>query len=300
LPGGKRRSVLSAADEHGQPASERALVTAPAIQRQDWQGSTYESRAGRPVYLVDADTDQILDTAILDVADAGAIAVLHPHGGSASVARLRHHRHVDEMSGGRWSWPPREKVLAAYADGLQAIERYAQSVADWSAATPCAQWRAVDLAGHLLAIARYYHALLDAAEVGHHRTGLPRGDDLVAMNARDLARLPQASGPDRIADFLVLASAYGRRVAEADWDRVLGEWNGARPLTLAQHTGLAIGEWHLHAWDLAQTVVQDHRPADAVTVAAGRAARPEPMPVGDPWLATLTLAGRRPATSSRG
>jgi hypothetical protein len=220
--------------------------------------------------------------------------------GIAPVPRLRHYRHVDDAPGRRWRLASREKVLAAYTDGLQAIETYTENVGDWLAPTPCAEWRAVDLAGHLLAIAGYYHALLNAADAGRHRTGLPRGADLAAMNARDLDALSRASGPDRIADFLVLASTYLRRVAAADWNRVLGEWNGAGPLTLAQHMGLAIGEWHVHAWDLAQSAGQDHRPADALTVAVGRAARPEPLPAGDPWLATLTSAGRRPATLGRG
>ena len=119
-------------------------------------------------------------------------------------------------------------------------------------------------AGHLLAIARYY-GLLDAAATGRHRSGLPRGSDLEAMNARDLAALPEGSGPDRIAEFLVLARDYGHRLAGADWRRTLGEWDGIGPLTLAEHTGLAIGEWHIHAWDLARSAGQDHRPADPDT-----------------------------------
>lgn len=192
----------------------------------------------------------------------------------------------------------RQDVLAAYADGLQAIERSANDVTDWLAATPCAQWRAIDLAGHLLAVARYYHGLLDAAAAGRHRTGLPRSDDLQAMNARELAALPEGSGPGRIAAFLVLARGYGRRLAGGDWQQVLGEWDGVGPLTLAEHTGLAIGEWHLHAWDLARSTGKNHRPADPVTVAAGRGVLPEPLPAGDPWVATLVWAGRLPATSS--
>lgn len=192
----------------------------------------------------------------------------------------------------------RNDVLAAFADGLHAVARAAAGVLDWSASTPCVRWRAVDLAGHLLAIAGYYSRLLDAAAAGRPSTGLPRGIDLQNMNDRDLAALPDASGPERIATFLSLARDYGHRLEAADWQQVLGQWNGLGPLTLAEHTGLAVIEWHLHAWDLARSAGHDHRPADPATVAAGRAVLPEPLPAGDPWLATLTWAGRVPTTPS--
>lgn len=190
--------------------------------------------------------------------------------------------------------PGRHKVLAAYADGLEAVEAIAGRVTDWSAPTPCGQWQAVDLAGHLLAIARYFHDLLDAAEAARPRTGLPTGRSLDAMNAHDLIELLPTQGPDRIASFLRVAGHYGRRLAEADWGVTLGEWGGVGPLTVAQHTGLAIGEWHIHAWDLAQSAGQQYRPADPETTAAGRSLLSQ-LPAGDPWLATLIGSGRGPA-----
>jgi len=75
---------------------------------------------------------------------------------------------------------------------------------------------------------------------------------------------------------------------------VLGEWDGLGELTVGEHTAVAVGEWHIHAWDLARSAGVDHRPADPITVAAGRAVLPEPLPAGDPWLATLTWSGRSP------
>lgn len=146
--------------------------------------------------------------------------------------------------------PTRDDVLAAYADGLRAVEVSAAYVDDWSAPTPCTQWRAVDLAGH-----------------------------------------------DRIAAFLVLARDYGRRIAEAGWAEPLGEWNGVGTRTLAEHTVLAVAEWHLHAWDLFSTSGREHRPADPETVAAGRLVLPEHVPQGDPWEATLVWSGRLPELS---
>lgn len=190
--------------------------------------------------------------------------------------------------------PQREDVMAGYDDGLRAIERAVAEITDWTAATPCAEWRALDLAGHLLAIIEYYHRLLDAATAGHRRTGLPVGADLRAMNERDLAALPDNSGPERVTTFLVVARDYGRRLTEADWKETLGEWSGIGAMTIGEHTGLAVGEWHLHAWDLARCGGRDHRPADPATVAAGQAVLGALMPSGDPWVATLTWSGRRP------
>jgi len=103
-------------------------------------------------------------------------------------------------------------VLAAYVDGVRAVEAAAAHVRDWSASTPCAGWRAVDLAGHVLAIARYYHRLLDAAEAGTPLRGLPRGAALQAMNVRDLDSLAPSPGPHRIKAFVELADDYGRRL----------------------------------------------------------------------------------------
>jgi len=190
--------------------------------------------------------------------------------------------------------PHPEVVLAAYDDGLDGIEAAARGVEDWSAETPCAEWKADDLAGHLVAIVRYYHGLLDAVAAGRPLRGLPAGTNLQAINRRDLAVLPPSSGPEWIASFLPLARRYRQRVAAGDWHAILGVWERLGPLTLGEHTGLAIGEWHIHAWDLARAAGRDHRPADPVTVAAGRRILSEQLPGGDPWLATLTRSGRLP------
>ena len=46
----------------------------------------------------------------------------------------------------------RAGVLAAYRDGVTVICELAAQFTDamWLAVTPCSEWRAVDLAGHLL------------------------------------------------------------------------------------------------------------------------------------------------------
>lgn len=186
----------------------------------------------------------------------------------------------------------RERILASYGDGVTAVERVAEAVLDWGATTPCPEWNATDLAGHLLAVTFYYDGLLEAAMAGQPRTELPIGADLAAMNARDLAALPSGTGPARIGEFVVGARRYLDRIAGADWELVLGHWAGVGPLTLGQHTHLAVGEWHIHAWDLARSAGLDHEPADPETVAEGRRVLPQPLPPGDPWPATLAWAGR--------
>jgi hypothetical protein len=59
----------------------------------------------------------------------------------------------------------RAGVLAAYRDGVTVICELAAQFSDahWLAATPCGEWRAVDLAGHLRCVADDYHEYLDDA-----------------------------------------------------------------------------------------------------------------------------------------
>lgn len=98
---------------------------------------------------------------------------------------------------------------------------------------------------------------------------------------------------------MATARHYRHRLAGVQWDLVLGIWDGVGALSVGQHTGLAVGEWHLHAWDLAQVGAQEHRPCDPEVIAAGRQALPKPLPAGDPWTATLRWAGRRAQVGSR-
>ena len=59
----------------------------------------------------------------------------------------------------------RAGVLAAYRDGVTVICELAAQFTDatWLAATPCSEWRAADLAGHLRCVADDYHEYLDDA-----------------------------------------------------------------------------------------------------------------------------------------
>jgi Mycothiol maleylpyruvate isomerase N-terminal domain len=189
----------------------------------------------------------------------------------------------------------RDDVLRAYDDGIASIERISVSMGDYSHPTPCEGWDGADLTGHLLAIARYYHRLLDAACVKHPLHDLPRGARLQAMNAADVAALPDKSGPQRIGEFIGLARQYRARLAGTDWNLVLGYWDGVGAWTIGEHTGLAVIEWHVHAWDLAWSCGLDHRPSAPDIVAAGL--RPLEAPIstdGDQWINTLRATGRRP------
>jgi hypothetical protein len=192
----------------------------------------------------------------------------------------------------------RARVLASYQDALDCFRRVAPaasaSASEWTSPTPCGHWTLHDLAGHVLAIVRYWHRLLDAATAGRPLASLPRGDDLAAMNAADLAALPEHGGEERLGSFLDLAAAHQERIAEADWSLVLGTWSGLGPLTVGQHAGVAIGEWHVHVWDMARGLGADHRPRDAAMVAAGNRALPGADQPGDEWRAVLLRYGRDP------
>jgi Mycothiol maleylpyruvate isomerase N-terminal domain len=196
--------------------------------------------------------------------------------------------------------PSRDQVLAALDDGVRGVEEAAAAASDWRAATPCPGWAAVDLAGHLLAVATYYHRLLDAAERGEPLTDRPTGVALGNMNARDLAALGSptpagAVGPARIAEYARSARGYHSRLQSAEWDRPIATWQGLGTLTVGEHAGVAAGEWHLHAWDLARSAGRHHRPHDPRTVLAARAQllhRVPPDLDGDPWNNLIVLSGR--------
>src|SRR3984885_5087776 len=105
---------------------------------------------------------------------------------------------------------PRAGILAAYRDGVTVICELAAQFTDatWLAPTPCAEWRAVDLAGHLRCVADDYHEYLDDAPVSRLARLMATGADsgklgrkLARQNAAELAALPDAPGPEHIAEF---------------------------------------------------------------------------------------------------
>lgn len=190
--------------------------------------------------------------------------------------------------------PPRAQILPLYVEGVAALGRIGPVVPDWEAPTPCG-WSARDLTGHLLAIARYYHRLLDGVDAGHPLTGLPRGDELAEMNRRDLAILEEDRGQARASLFVDAATAHAARLEEANWGATLGLWAGLGPLLVAEHTAVAVAEWHVHAWDLARAAGLDHHPSDPAAVGRGQGAVGRSVGPGDPWTALLLAYGRDPA-----
>jgi hypothetical protein len=200
-----------------------------------------------------------------------------------------------------------DDVLPLYRDGIGGV---VAAVDGWDderwAALACGQWSALDLAGHLLAVAGWYHDWLDRAQAGDSAPAFDI-DDLAAQNDHALAALAPATGPERIAAFEESALRYADRLP-ACWDLPFGYPRGT--VTAGQHAALACTEWHLHAWDLATSAGRDHRPDDPATlfVAAGetllavqggaKAAVQRPLlPLAakrDPWGQILTRSGRTP------
>ena len=90
-----------------------------------------------------------------------------------------------------------------------------------------------------------------------------------------------ASG-QKVPEILYMGAEYCPYCAAQRWATIValsrfGTWSGLGDLTVGQHTGIAIGEWHVHAWDLARASGTDHRPSDASTVS--RAAIPLRSPL---------------------
>ena len=200
----------------------------------------------------------------------------------------------------------RAGVLAAYRDGITVICELAAQFSDvtWLASTPCAEWRAVDLAGHLRCVADDYHEYLDdapASRLARLMAANAPADSLVRklarQNAAELAALPDAAGPEQIRAFAESARSYGRRLPQS-WDLTHHRYRGTE-VTVGAMAGAACAEWHLHAWDLARSLGKDYRPADPELVqAAWRGGMPQLWPElagwdgDDPWHFLLTASGR--------
>jgi mycothiol maleylpyruvate isomerase-like protein len=202
----------------------------------------------------------------------------------------------------------RAGVLAAYRDGVTVICELAVHFtgATWLASTPCAEWRAVDLAGHLRCVADDYHEYLNDAPdsrlarlmaAGAPADSLAR--KLARQNAAELAALPDAPGYEHIMAFAESARSYGRRLPWA-WDLPHHRYRGIQ-VTVGAMAGAACAEWHLHAWDLARSLGKDYRPADPeLVLAAWQGGTPQLWPVltgcdgDDPWDFLLTSSGRDP------
>jgi hypothetical protein len=200
----------------------------------------------------------------------------------------------------------RARILAAYRDGVTVICELAAQFDDarWLAATPCSEWRAVDLAGHLRCVADDYHEYLDDAPASRlarlMATGAPADSlarKLARQNSAELAALPDATGPEHIAAFAESARSYGRRLP-LSWDLPHHRYRGT-DVTVGAMAGVACAEWHLHAWDLARSLGKDYRPADPeLVLTAWRDGSPQLLTAGpegdDPWHFLLIASGRDP------
>jgi uncharacterized protein (TIGR03083 family) len=204
-------------------------------------------------------------------------------------------------------------VLAAYYDGVTAICRLAErfDAETWAAQTPCPEWRAADLAGHLHCVADDLHEYLDEAPVSRYARLMATGANpdklgrkLARQNAAELAALADAPPEEHIAAFATSARAYAGRVT-AVWELPHHQYRDT-VVTVAGMTAAACAEWHLHAWDLAKALGLDYRPADAAAILdcwrRGMPQLPVPAKAGrtgglsarshDPWHAVLAASGR--------
>jgi uncharacterized protein (TIGR03083 family) len=225
-------------------------------------------------------------------------------------------------------WAP-GPALAAYHAGVMVIGELAAQFSDeaWANPTPCPEWRAADLAGHLRCVADDYHEYLDDAPVSRLARLMARSTSpeslarkLARQNTAELAALADATGPEHIAAFAVAARAYASRVLPV-WDLPHHRF-GDTVVTVGGMVGAACAEWHLHAWDLAVALGKAYQPAtpeilvagwragmphlplDAGTAAApcgvaagGPGARPGAgtgAVVADGWRALLRISGRLP------
>ncbi len=219
--------------------------------------------------------------------------------------------------------PDPGKLLAAYEAGIAAVCRITAHLdqAGWAAQTPCPEWRAFELAGHLRCVADDLHEYLDAAPVsryarlmgtGAHADSLIR--KLARQNAAELAALADAPPDEHIEAFAASARRYATRLP-AIWDLPHHQYRDI-VVTVGGMAGAACAEWHLHASDLAAATGTGYRPADPDVILAGWAGGMPHLPVAAPtgrlaawhsrhadsWQAVLAASGRGAvlAPASRG
>jgi uncharacterized protein (TIGR03083 family) len=194
------------------------------------------------------------------------------------------------------------RAPAAYQAGIAAIVEFAAhfSAHTWNAQTPCPEWRAADIAGHLRCITDDYHEYLDEAPVSRFSRLMATGAQgekierkLARQNAAELAALPDVPPAVHISAFAESAARYVCRLGP-----LLAlphhSYQG-RVITVAGMGGMALVEWHVHAWDLAWALGESYRPADPEAVLAGWLAGIPHVAVAaadDPWRAVLRSAGR--------
>jgi uncharacterized protein (TIGR03083 family) len=194
-----------------------------------------------------------------------------------------------------WALGP---ALAAFHAGVTVVcELAAQFTGDgWAAPTPCPEWRAGDLAGHLRCVADDLNEYLDDAPASRLARLMATGADaawlarrLARQNAAELAALAEGQGPEHIAAFAASARTYARRIPPV-WDLPHHRYRDT-VVTVGGMVGAACAEWHLHAWDLARALGKDYSPADPDILAAGWQAGMPHLPLGVPVAVATGGAG---------
>ena len=195
-------------------------------------------------------------------------------------------------------WAP-GPALAAFHAGVMVVCELADQFTDdgWAAPTPCPEWRATDLAGHLRCVADDLNEYLDDAPASRLARLMATGVDparlarkLDRQNAAELAALAEGQGPEHVAAFAASARAYARRIPPV-WDLPHHRYRDT-VVTVGGMAGAACAEWHLHAWDLAWAMGKVYSPADPdILVTGWRAGMPQ-IPLGVPAAVATCGAGR--------
>jgi hypothetical protein len=194
-------------------------------------------------------------------------------------------------------WTPGPALTAFYA-GVTVVCELAAQFTDgaWAAATPCPEWSAADLAGHLRCVADDLNEYLDDAPASRLARLMATGADparlarkLDRQNAAELASLAEGQGPEHIAAFAASARAYARRIPPV-WDLPHHQYRDT-VVTVGGMAGAACAEWHLHAWDLAWALGKVYSPANPDVLAAGWRVGMPHIPLGVPVAVATCGAG---------
>lgn len=124
----------------------------------------------------------------------------------------------------------------------------------WDAPSPCSEWSARDVVGHVIAV---QHAIV-ATIAGQRAPMNPMVDP------------GRHAGPDPAATWTVAAAAVAAALDQPDvLDRLVQTWRGQ--VTVDDMIGYNVGDTTIHTWDVARALGVDDR-LDADLVAASLAA----------------------------
>lgn len=181
----------------------------------------------------------------------------------------------------------------AYASGVRAVERIATEYdhGDWCKMSTCASWSALDVLRHLHLTALESHTVLEHALRWGPKEVMTE-EELLNFNHYTLKSTHSATPQFHTGEFVSSAILYLERIR--DLARLPCYSYRGRVWDVEHSIGVLAVEWHVHAWDLAETVGKVYAPRSPGVLADAfcRGTTYLAAPIGPTWGDVLRASGR--------